>query len=656
MKKGKVFQGLRLKSRLDSKIKKYRQVFLSEGEKEVIIIYDRSLTPSRMCCGVNQLPFEYQMYLRYQYDSMTGLPKLLRYGYDDKNVWLITEFLPLTGLIEYMKEDDYTSENGIEIFRAYVSLMKTFFKANPLLCQSSVPMCITPDNIFFSETKGSLSCHITGLDTMLFPMYTGFKPEYYYDTRYMAPEILCGEFGVKSTSYSFALSVLSAFKCCFPLPVPDLHYMISADEMVRLVLSFFDELESLNLPAQMYQDFCSFLDPDPEKRTLFIDELEAMCRYGDIEGKNTSLVCGEEDRMDIMNDMMPNPFEGCFTRTKGNGLFDVGGLKDAKMELQSIVGALRHKEYARSQNITVQNILLLGPPGTGKTYLAGKLSEELDLPFYLAHTSDLVGSFHGESARNIRSLFNEAEKSAPCLLILDEFDCVAQKRNVEMSPGAAEPCSELLSQINECNKKGIIVVATTNSINNVDPAILRSKRFDRKIYIGYPDEKEKEDILRCVLRGKPTSLKDEDYHSLACLMDGHFVGADIALAVDNVCHGLLVEYGNNVFLSFYNNWEEKNPDKQDYLHFIDTSNDFLSESSFYTWCMVTGNNEIKNRYVQYSAERDRSAKPIKITYDMMQKAIKTVSPSSTTQQEREYAQIYQDFLPEKERRRTRIGF
>ena len=603
------------------------------------------------------LPLEYQCHVKYKDNILTGLPKLISYGYDDTYAWLITEYLHLTNLLDYMDDGDYLSEDEYPTFVSYLEFMITFFTANQLLCHTDFPLCITPDNIFFQIDEEGLSCYFLGLDTMLFPSYGELHPTEYYDTRYMAPEILDGEYAMKSISYSYSLAILSVLKAGFPLPVRDLHHQVSAVEMVKLVGESINRLNELGLPEPLSQQFSMFINPNPRERVVLMpnEEFEARRSMGMLVNDKASGLTDEEQIKMMMNMSNINPFDNCFSRPRGRGLFDVGGMKNAKKEVQSIVGAIRHREYAESQSIGVQNILLLGPPGVGKSFFASKLSEELDLPYFLAHTSDLVGNYHGESARNIRNLFNEAEKKAPCLMILDEFDCVAQKRNVEMSPGAAESCNELLSQINECNKKGILIVATTNSINNVDPAILRSKRFDRKIYIGYPDNEEKEDILRCTLRSKPNSLKDEDYRSLVTLME-HFVGADIALAVENVSHDLLVEYGNKVFMSFFKTLDEDSPEKLAYLQFIRDEHDSVSENSFYTWCRVNEKYELKEAYIKYSAEKDKETSPEKITYEMLEKAIKNCTPSSTRQQEREYAQIYRDFLPEKKKAQARIGF
>ena len=656
MKCGDIFQKWHLKYRLDSKKKKYRQVYLCEGKKEVITIYERSITPNKMCSGIDKLPLEYQWYLRYKDTALTGLPRLLGYGYNDSHVWMITEYLPLSCLADHLKDREYQNGKDLDEFEAYVCYMKTFFMANPLLNQTLVPLCITPENISFANTEDGLSCYLTGLDTMLFPAYGEFKPEVCYDTRYLAPEMLHGEYTIESISYSFALSVLFPYKNEFPFPVPDRHDILPAAEMVGLVQACYGKLDSLGLPESMYRQFNAFLNPDEEQRAVFYNENDELRRMCGIEQTPSSEDIGDAQRMKMMMDAMnSNPFQGCFKRTEGKGLYDVGGMKEIKTKIQSVLYLVRHPEYAKRFNLNLSNICLVGPPGSGKSFFAKKIAEQLDRPSYLAHTSDIVGSYHGDNARSIRNLFQAAEESAPCILILDEVDCAAQRRNADLSPGALETCNELLVQINECNKKGILVVATTNSIENIDPAFLRSGRFDIKLYIGYPDDAEKESILRCVMRDRKNDLKDNDYCSLVRLMN-HFVAADIASVAERASEDALIKHANETFRRFLDSIDDTDEDKIGYLEYIDKERDTVSEESFDTWSRVMDKTELRNVYLDFVTSQDADASSIVISYEMLERRIKDLHPSSSTQLEKEYAQKYQDFLPEGEKTRSRIGF
>lgn len=657
MKCGDSFHGRILERRLDGRKKRFRQVFRCKGEKEVIIIYKRSSIPAKMDLGPNKLPLEYLCYLKYRKEPVTGLPKLLDHGYDDKYVWLITEYIPLTSLWDYMDDGDYLDGDDSSLFKAYVGFMRTFFMANSMFCQSAQPLCITPDNISFRMDEDGLACYLTGLDTMLIRSYEKICPEHYYDTRYQAPETVSGKYDIRSISYSFALCILSVVKRDFPLPVPDNHYMVPVEETVNLVKEASDKLGELGLPEQMYKQFSAFINPDPGRRAILLDDDEYLSKFLEVMNDNES---DDNDNTNkckrtIMDPFGNNTFEGCFIKTKGRGLYDVGGMKELKEKVMGLLSLNLHPEYAKRQQIETPNIMLVGPTGTGKSFFAKKLAEHLDRPYYLAHTSDMSGSYHGESAQKIRDLFQEAEQNSPCVLILDEFDSVAQKRNVALSPGAAESTAELLSQIAECKPKGIIVIATTNSVENVDIAIMRAGRFDKKIYVGFPDDKEKEAILRCVLRELPTTLEASDYPSLVRLMN-RFVAADIAEVVETVKTDMTVPYANGVFSRFYDTSIMSDDEKAAFQRFVSNENEPFSEYAFSLWCKAGQREDLLTNYVKYSSRYDKAAKPQDITYEMLETAIKHHKPSNDKESIRENANKYQEFLSERERMQSKIGF
>ena len=658
MKCGDSFHGRILERRLDGRKKRFRQVFRCKGEKEVIIIYKRASIPAKMALGPNQLPLEYLCYLKYHKELVTGLPKLVDHGYDDKYVWMITEYITLTNLFDYMDDGDYLDEDNFPLFESYVSFMRTFFMVNSLLCQSAQPLCITPDNIYFHVDEEGLACYLTGLDTMLIRSYEKTCPEHYYDTRYQAPETVSGKYDIRSISYSFALCILSVIKRDFPLPVPDNHYMVPVEETVTLVREASDKLSELGLPEQLHKLFSAFINPNPGRRAMLLDDDEYLAKFlaegtNDDESDDNNNI--NQCKRTIMDPFGNNTFEGCFIKTKGRGLYDVGGMKELKEKVMGLLSLNLHPEYAKRQQIETPNIMLVGPTGTGKSFFAKKLAEQIDRPYYLAHTSDLSGSYHGESAQKIRDLFQQAEMNSPCVLILDEFDSVAQKRNVALSPGAAESTAELLSQIAECKPKGIIVIATTNSVENVDIAIMRAGRFDKKIYVGFPDDKEKEAILRCVLRDLPTTIEANDYPSLVRLMN-RFVAADIAEVVETVKADMTVPYANDVFSRFYETSIINDDEKAAFQKFVNDENEHFSEYAFNLWCKAGQREDLLNDYVKYSARYDKVAKPQDITYAMLEKAIKEHKPSNNKESVRDNANKYQEFLSERERMQSKIGF
>ncbi len=211
-------------------------------------------------------------------------------------------------------------------------------------------------------------------------------------------------------------------------------------------------------------------------------------------------------------------------------LKDVAGLKEEKEELEEIVEFL--KEPAKFTKVGARipkGVLLEGPPGTGKTLLAKAIAGEAGVPFFSISGSDFVEMFVGVGASRVRDLFEEAKKHAPCIVFIDEIDAVARRRGTGMGGGHDEreqTLNQLLVEMDGFGvNEGIIVLAATNRVDILDPAILRPGRFDRKISVNRPDVGGREDILRVHARNKPFA-EDVDLKQIAQTTAG-FTGADL---------------------------------------------------------------------------------------------------------------------------------
>ena len=208
----------------------------------------------------------------------------------------------------------------------------------------------------------------------------------------------------------------------------------------------------------------------------------------------------------------------------------VAGLKEEKEELEEIVDFLKEpKKYIQVGARIPKGVLLVGPPGTGKTLLAKAVAGEAGVPFFTISGSDFVEMFVGVGASRVRDLFEEAKKNAPCIIFIDEIDAVARRRGTGMGGGHDEREQTLNQMLVEMDgfgtNEGIIVLAATNRVDILDPAILRPGRFDRKVMVGRPDVKGREEILRVHVRNKPLS-DDVDLHEIARTTAG-FAGADL---------------------------------------------------------------------------------------------------------------------------------
>lgn len=219
------------------------------------------------------------------------------------------------------------------------------------------------------------------------------------------------------------------------------------------------------------------------------------------------------------------------TQNKKKSTFaDVAGADEEKEELAEIVDFLKTPEKYTSMGARIpKGLLLVGPPGTGKTLLAKAVAGEAGVPFFSISGSDFVEMFVGVGASRVRDLFEKAKKNAPCLIFIDEIDAVGRRRGSGLGGGHDEreqTLNQLLVEMDGfSDNEGVIVIAATNRSDILDPALTRPGRFDREIYVGYPDIKGREEILKVHSKGK-TLAPDVDLKVIAKRTVG-FTGADL---------------------------------------------------------------------------------------------------------------------------------
>ena len=227
--------------------------------------------------------------------------------------------------------------------------------------------------------------------------------------------------------------------------------------------------------------------------------------------------------------MIPSPRTGVSYLHRVN-FNSVAGLEEEKEELEEVVDFLKNPQKYTSVGARIpKGLLLVGPPGTGKTLLAKAVAGEAGVPFFSISGSDFVEMFVGVGASRVRDLFEEAKKNSPCIVFIDEIDAVARRRGTGMGGGHDEreqTLNQLLVEMDGFGvNEGIIVMAATNRVDILDPAILRPGRFDRKVAVGRPDVKGREEILKVHSKDKPLS-EDVDLKRVAQTTVG-FTGADL---------------------------------------------------------------------------------------------------------------------------------
>lgn len=230
----------------------------------------------------------------------------------------------------------------------------------------------------------------------------------------------------------------------------------------------------------------------------------------------------------------PNFVEFEVKRGNGNGFKDIAGMEELKTYLsQRVIFVIKNKEKVEKYKLSAPNgLLLYGPPGCGKTFVAEKFAEETGFNFIQVKSSDLASSFVHGSQEKIAQLFTQAERNSPVVICFDEFDALVPDRSNPAAQYSAGEVNEFLSQLNNCSQRGIFAIATTNRPDKIDSAVLRTGRIDKQVYVPLPDKEARKKMFMLHLQGRPYDENHIDAEKLADLANG-FIASDIAYVVND---------------------------------------------------------------------------------------------------------------------------
>lgn len=352
-------------------------------------------------------------------------------------------------------------------------------------------------------------------------------PEEDIELVYRAPETFSGNYSYQSDVFSLSVLMYKLFFGKQPWDI-ELDKGTKYQERVDILL------KKRRVPVDIPTDNIEIetllkkgLSEDPFQRPSY-EEILAILTEDSFSTMN-------KNNCDKSEDELP-AFKQGFKREQaektGGGFDDVAGMDSLKKELSDkVIWVLKNKEIAKLYRITPPNgMLLYGPPGCGKTFFAQKFTEETGFNYQLINGSDIGSTLVHGSQLKIGELFQEAEKNAPTVLCFDEFDAFVPVRGAQGTEYVAEEVNEFLSQLNNCSKRGIFVIGTTNRKDMIDPAVLRKGRLDLHYYVPEPDFETRKLMFQKHLSNRPLSA-DIDYDVLAGMTD-NYASSDIAYIVN----------------------------------------------------------------------------------------------------------------------------
>ena len=360
--------------------------------------------------------------------------------------------------------------------------------------------------------KENLKCYMNGLSPF-----------------YLAPEMFKGLYSTRTDLYAVGALMYHMVYGMQPwevdlkdVPVKDREQVILSARQRPLPIP---NIKVFEMDEQLINVIAKALMQDVDKRFQNADEfLKAL-------GGESSIVCSNFEKIDVAP-AKTKESEATKPEKKGNGFADVAGMDELKKRLsEEVIDIIKNPEKYKRLRVKIPNgILLYGPPGCGKTYIAEKFAEEVGCNYMYVHCSDVASPYIHGGQEKIAALFEKARESAPTVLFLDELDAMLADRSRHNNVSEYGEVNEFLTQLNNCADNHVFVIGATNNPKGIDSAALRSGRLDIKVYVPAPDESERIALFKLYL--KDIVEDDVDYDLLAQKTDG-YVSKDVCSLINN---------------------------------------------------------------------------------------------------------------------------
>ena len=401
---------------------------------------------------------------------------------------------------------------------------------------------ITPRNIMLSERTGGTAELI---DMGHVSNYVGGSPSFDtsdLDERYQSNITFAGMYNNATdlfSAVSLFYTMLTArvpWDISFPEGTTRKERIKMAKEARKNLLNL-DDLEvdegykRLLTKGLFVNGVCKYTDVD-----ILLDDLQNPNKVEELQQPDQPLQQRPEQSNASDEEKQATSADVDMQKGKGHGFKDIAGMDQLKQMLtQKVIFILKDKEKAAKYKLLPPNgMLFYGPPGCGKSFFAEKFAEETGFNFILVKASDLGSIYVHGSQGKIADLFKKAEASQPTIICFDEFDAFVPNRSNTGAEHQAGEVNEFLSQLNNCAQRGIFVIATSNRPDMIDPAVLRTGRIDKLVYIPMPDRDARKEMFKLHLNGRP--CEDIDAERLAELTEG-YIASDIAYIVNDAAMG-----------------------------------------------------------------------------------------------------------------------